>query len=244
MKKIFIVLSLFFTTTSSLANENYTFMFETGAVWQNRNDSKISPANGTRIAIDDLDDGPFFHHRAEARYKFNSKHAIRAVYAPLDINITGSRDTPTSFNGVTFDASSPLEIRFRFNSYRLTYIYSFWDSSEDILNLGITAKIRDAVTSVSQNGNFSEYDNIGFVPLIYFEYQKKLTESLRFNINFDGAIASQGRAVDLALKLRKRLNNNTDLGIGVRTLEGGAENDKVFTFSWFTYAVADLTLRF
>ena len=65
-----------------------------------------------------------------------------------------------------------------------------------------------------------------------------------FHFNMDAAAAPQGRAFDLAFKARKELSKNYQLGVGVRTLEGGADNDKVYTFSWFNYAVLDLVGTF
>jgi len=34
------------------------------------------------------------------------------------------------------------------------------------------------------------------------------------------------------------------VGIGVRSLEGGAENDKVYTFSWLNYLIVDYKYSF
>lgn len=244
MKPLSICLFIFFTSTTTYGAENFTLMLESGAVWQNRNDTKISPFTGTRIPIDEFSTGAEFHYRLEAFYKINNRSSLRALYAPLDLSVTGRRNTSTNFNGVIFNSQDDLRIRYKFNSYRLSYIYSFWDSETDKLNLGITLKVRDAVTSFSQRGLIASYDNVGFVPLIYFEYQKALTPEWRINLSLDGAYASQGRAIDASLKIRRDLSEASDLGFGVRTLEGGADNDEVFTFSWFTYAVADISLKF
>jgi len=242
MKTLLLCL-IFIFPSLAFAKEDIDVLFEGGAVWQNRNDSQIAPSTGSRIAIDEFDQGPFFHHRLEGVYQINPKHALRIVYAPLDLTVRGQSPTPLIFNDESFGATTPFHIRYKFNSYRLTYIYSFWGAEEDKLNLGVTAKVRDAVTSVSQASKTSSYKNVGFVPLFYFEWQKKIRADLSLNLTMDAALAPQGRAVDAALKVRKKLGDKTKLGFGLRTLEGGADNDEVFTFSWFTYAVADLTVQ-
>lgn len=245
MQTRFLILTLlFFSCTTSFAEEKFKIFIELGSVWQQRNDSQIPNSSGTRTALDELDSGPFFHHRLEAYYKINNKHGLRLVYAPFDINISGQTGGPVTFDGRTFDGTRDLDVRYKFNSYRLTYIYSLLGFGKEQINFGITAKVRDALTAFSQDGETEDYDNIGFVPLIYFEYQKILSPTWSLNFTADAAYASQGRAIDAALKLRKEFSNKLNLGLGLRTLEGGADNDEVYAFSWFTYAITELTWSF
>lgn len=41
-----------------------------------------------------------------------------------------------------------------------------------------------------------------------------------------------------------RLTDAIDLDVGYRLLEGGADNDEVYTLAFFHYAVAGLRIRF
>jgi len=239
----FLVLMLL-SSGAMAQKDHFDFMLETGAVWQVKNDVQINPNSGTRYNIDNLDSGPFFHYRAEGIFRFKKNHAIRGVYAPSDIEVTGRANGPVVFNGQTFNSNQDLTVRYQFNSYRLSYIYALWGFNDDQFNLGITAKVRDAEITFTQGGTSSSYDNVGFVPLIYLEYQKALSQNFLFNFNVDAAAASQGRAIDAAIKFRYRLDNDWQIGAGARSLEGGADNDKVYTFSWFNYAVVDLVARF
>ena len=135
-------------------------------------------------------------------------------------------------------------MEYTFNSYRLSYVYAYSGFGSDQFNIGFTGKIRDAKTTFSQPGQSSFYSNVGFVPLLYFEYQKGFGSNYEFNITSDLAAAPQGRAIDVALKLRRELSSNSKLGVGLRSLEGGADNEKVFTFSWFNYFVLDYVYHF
>ena len=56
--------------------------------------------------------------------------------------------------------------------------------------------------------------------------------------------APQGRAEDVSLKAVVRLTDAVDLDLGYRLLEGGADNDEVYTFAFFHYAVVGLRIRF
>ena len=63
-------------------------------------------------------------------------------------------------------------------------------------------------------------------------------------MNLDAAAAKQGRAIDGSLKMIRKIGKKSSLRIGLRSLEGGADNNKVYTFSWFNYAVFELRLVF
>jgi hypothetical protein len=60
----------------------------------------------------------------------------------------------------------------------------------------------------------------------------------------DALAAPQGRAEDVALAIWADLSKSLRLRAGYRLLEGGADNDKVYTFALVNYAFAGLTLTF
>lgn len=219
-------------------------MLESGAVWQHRNDVQIPSGSGSRVDFDEFNQGPFFHYRAEFFWKFANRHNLRVVYAPFSLNVKGPISSNVNFNEKTFSSSEELEVNYKFNSYRLTYFYSLWDIGKKKFNLGLTGKVRDAKIQFRQTAQQANYENVGFVPLLYFELQAPISSMWYFNINMDAAAASQGRAIDVAMKFRRQILKELDFGIGVRSLEGGADNEKVFTFSWFNYAVIDLSGQF
>jgi hypothetical protein len=242
-------LQLLFATISVLfsfhfSSAEFQFMAEGGALWQNRNDVQITPQTGTRVEFDELDKGPFVHYRFELSYKWNKKHGVRGVYAPLEIGLMGRFPNAINYNGEIYNPNQDVEIDYKFNSYRATYFYSLWDSGDHWLDLGVTLKARDAEIRFTQGATTSSYDNVGFVPLFYLNYLYKVSANWSFLLNTDFAGSSQGRALDLALKLRRKLGSNSEMGLGVRTLEGGADNDKVYSFSWINYALVDWVVRF
>ena len=59
-----------------------------------------------------------------------------------------------------------------------------------------------------------------------------------------GAWSPMGRAVDAALTAQHTFDSGWFLAAGYRTLEGGADNDDVYTFAWLHYAVAAVGYRF
>lgn len=241
--KLFIPFIVFLFSFNAIAH--FDFTVETGAYWQNRNDVQIpNDASGDRFDFSNFNSGPFFHHRFEALINVKGRHGIRVVYAPLSLSVDGGFDENTTFNNVTFNNTDKVTVDYQFNSYRLGYVYHWLNTSKHKLNLGLTLKVRDADIRVTQNNTSNNYYNFGLVPLLYFSYRYKFNDSFSFYTDADFAAASQGRAFDFAVKVRKKINDRYSFGLGYRVLEGGADNDEVFTFSLFHYALLDFSIRF
>ena len=64
-------------------------------------------------------------------------------------------------------------------------------------------------------------------------------------LDLDGLFAPQGRAIDLALFVERKLEAQgySFLG-GYRTVEGGADNDQVYNFAWLHYLTLGLRKEF
>jgi hypothetical protein len=64
-------------------------------------------------------------------------------------------------------------------------------------------------------------------------------------MDFDGlAGGGPGRAFDVALKVGYDFNRHVSLNAGYRLLEGGADVEQVYNFSWFNYLVASVIIGF
>lgn len=218
---------------------------EAGPVWQTKNEAAVPGDVGTRFDLDDVTgSGPFPYGRVTVDYQINQRHAIRAMIAPLEIEETGTLGQPVNFRGRTFAAGVPTRATYKFNSYRLTYRYLLGCGCDWWFHIGATAKIRDAEISLEQGGVRESKHDLGFVPLLHLAYEKRLAPRWRFLADVDVAAASQGRAIDFTAKLYYDLDDRWSLGAGYRTIEGGADNDTVYTFSWFHQAVLSVVFRF
>ena len=229
-----------------MANDNrWNFNIESGAVWQNRNDVQIPGDTGTQFSLVDLvGEGPFAFYRLELFYDLKPRHQLRFLIAPLSYSESGVLDKNVFFVDQTFAAGQNTEATYEFNSYRFTYRYLFFNGQKRQWWVGGTVKIRDAKIALQQ-GNISAQDtDVGLVPLInlYGDYQ--FAEKWRFIVDFDGLVGPQGRAIDLGLKVQYDISRQWYVGGGLRALEGGADNDEVYNFSWFNYAVLNAGYRF
>jgi hypothetical protein len=211
---------------------------EAGVVFAGRNDVRIPGSGGTAISLsDELDTAPAPVFRLRVGYRFRERHLVTALYAPLQVNATGEIDRDVAFAGGTYPASSPLLAVYRFNSYRLTYRYSFIRRAGLEIAAGLTAKIRDAEVSL-YGADARSKTNVGFVPLVNVHVAWRPGDG-RFGLllDADALAAPQGRAEDVLLALTWALREGLELRAGYRTLEGGADNDEVYNFAWLHYAV-------
>ena len=218
---------------------------EVGPVWQTRNEVASPGDTGTRFDLDELTGaGPFPYGRVTFDWQINRRHSVRALVAPLEIDERGTLTTPVSFEGTTFAPGVSTRGVYRFNSYRLTYRYRLWCGRDWDVHVGATAKIRDAKIELAQGALSERKTDLGFVPLLHVDAQWRFAPRWRASIDIDGLAAPQGRAFDVAIKAYYDLNRQTSIGFGYRTIEGGADNDTVFTFAWLHQAVLSLEFRF
>ncbi len=236
----FLTLSLSAMASNAQNSQDSRFWItaEAGGVWQSINEVQIPKEGGTRFSLTELGDGGVFGGRVYLGYRLQGPHELRALYAPLTLNLKGQFDRDISFQDQTFLADTPLEAKYKFNSYRLTYRYTFLSSSKWILKGGFTGKIRDAEIRLTQNSQSAGRNNIGFVPLLHFMATHSFNSNWKFIIDLDALAAPQGRAEDLALLLAYHGLGPFSVYAGYRTIEGGSEGGGgVYNFAWLHFGV-------
>ena len=219
--------------------------FEAGVVAASRNDVRIPGAGGTNLSfVDDLSAGPAPVFRLRVGYRFADRHLVTLLYAPLRLNATGVLDRDVIFAGQNYPAGSALLGVYRFDSYRLTYRYSFVRNETVEVAAGFTGKIRDAEISL-YGPQTARKTNTGFVPLLNFHFEwRPGGGSFGLVLDADALAAPQGRAEDILLAATWAASDAILVRVGYRTVEGGADNDEVYNFTWLHYAVSGVELRF
>lgn len=229
--------------TCQAASGTWRFEFETGPVFSGYNDIQIPGDTGTRISlVDDLETDSRYFLRFRLTRRFNKRHSLGLLVAPLTLEAEGKVGRPVLFEGVEFPADTDLDATYRFDSYRLTYGYSFYPTSDLTSTLGFTAKIRDAAVKLEGGDRSSEKTNTGFVPLLHLRILWTPRNSISILLEADALAAPQGRAEDAILAFQYAVTPRVNLRLGYRLLEGGADNDEVYNFSLLNYVVAGATL--
>lgn len=241
MRKLIAALIVLWASPVTANESPWTISLETGAVWQSRNDVRIPGDDGTQYSIADIaGEGPFLFYRLEYFLNLAERKQLRFLVAPFRFTKSGVPNKDIFYVDESFSAGQKTKFTYQFNSYRLSYRYLYKNTSDWDLWLGGTLKIRDAEIAVQQGNVKARDSNVGLVPLfnLYSDYQ--LNNKWRFIVDLDGLVGPQGRAIDLGLKLHYDMDKHWYLGAGYRTLEGGADNDKVYNFAWFNYALLSI----
>ncbi len=230
--------------TSLEAQERWRVDLEGGPAWAGRAEFAVPGGTGTRVDLADAQPGPKLAPRVTLTWSPTSRWSFRALAAPLKFEGQFVPAGPVTFEGTQFPAGQRLSGSYRFDSYRLSAYYRFRQGARWSFRLGLTAKIRSAETALSGGGLSGSYDNVGFVPLVYGGTRYQAHPRLAFDLEFDALGAPQGRAEDVALKAEWTVTGRLAASVGYRVVEGGADNDKVYTFALFHYAVVGLSYRF
>jgi len=245
MKKSAVVIFLLGIAVTCSALAQSMVDIEAGYVIPGYNDVAIPGDTGTRFSLtEDLKADETVAFRFRYGHNLSDKHWLALLIAPLTMESEGTLDKDISFNEETFPAGTPLRATFRFNSYRLVYRYLLHKSEKLQFSAGVAGKVRDAEIKLEGGGKSTSKTDLGFVPLLSFNLT--WTPRDRFHLLIDGEAlaAPQGRAEDVLFAAQYDLNRNLALKAGYRILEGGADNDEVYTFSLFHYVVAGAVWTF
>jgi hypothetical protein len=236
---------LFICLNSNLAANAQTFVnLETGAFYTGMNDIR-NGNNGTLFSLkNDFQTpvSPFL--RLRVGYLLNEKNYFSILYAPLKIAETGTLEKDILFDGKNFKANLPIEVVYKFNSYRFTYNRRIINKDHFKLGIGLSAKIRDAGFSLKNRDLSSEYFSVGFVPLINLIANWDITQKMGVDFFGEGLAASKGRAIDLSLSGRYRLTKNLQGNLGYRLLEGGANGTNRYNFIQLHFIFVSLNYAF
>jgi len=247
MKAVSILSITFFSLMflSSAVYAGFQLDAETGAVFTGYNDVRIPGDTGTKLSLsDDLDGDPVWHYRARLGYTAMDKHYFGILAAPLTVTYSGRLDKDVTFQEKTFTSGTDVDATFMFNSYRFTYRYLSMNTETLKVGIGLTAKVRHASIKVESDTQSAEKKDLGFVPLLSFMVHWKFAQPVGLLVDGDALASQQGRAEDILFALTWDITDAIQAKAGYRILEGGADNDEVYTFSMFHYAVAGVTFTF
>lgn len=236
-----LVIAWLAVASGAIADDRFTLVLEGGPVWQLRNDFAVPGGTGTLVR---LEDDTSTAGRATLLWEATPRWSVRIVAAPLGIEGSVTSTAPVSFAGVNFAPNTALETEYRFDSWRAGAVYHFRERGPLALRAGLTLKVRDAEISLRNGQQSATKSNTGLVPLLHAGARWNLGERLSVDVDLDGAAAPQGRAIDLSVHASYRVSSSVSWLAGARVLDGGADNDEVYTFATFAYGFAGVSVRF
>jgi len=215
---------------------------EYGPVYTLRNVARIPGDGGSYIDIRNLIGRDSASNASRVQIEVPArKGTFRLYYAPLSIHGQGTLGEASTFKDVTFASGVPTDALYEFRSYRLTYRQPWKHTSGWNLELGGTLKVRDATISLRQQTVSAAEANIGWVPLVHLSGSKRLSPRTTMSFDLDALGGGPGRAIDLGVRASYFVGNDYTAGVGIRTIEGGADVPRVFNFAWFGTPVITFT---
>jgi hypothetical protein len=204
---------------------------------------RIPSMGGTEFDLaKDLDVSTKFTYRIRASYTIAKRHVVSGLFAPLTIHSAGTFHQPVHYSEETFEANVATNAVYKFNSYRLTYRYLIVANDKVTFGLGLTGKVRDANITLSQGAKSSDFPDLGVVPLVNFYLLWSPLKKASLLLEGDALASGQGRAEDIFAGIMYRPVDKLGIKAGYRILEGGADVERNYNFTWVNYAALGLIL--
>ena len=243
VKLLLLICCLVFT--SAMGAASWGVEFEGGLLSAGRADVRIPGDAGTRFSlVEDLEASDTAYWRMRLNWRSAPRHNWIASYVPIEVSSSGRFARDTTYVDTVFPADTDVDATYRFDNYRLTYRYLWLERERWQIEIGATLFVRDAkVTLRSATQQDSDAD-LGVVPLASFAARWQVTPQMSLLVDGDALAAPQGRALDVFGGMHYQPRDNLSFGAGYRMLEGGADNDDVYTFALFHHAALQVILLF
>ncbi len=235
--------------TESYFEDNFELELQSGVLFPGYNDVQIpGTVDGTRFSLrDDFKPDNEIFFRISLQYSINDRHHLTFLYTPNKIDASGILKNDITFDGITFLTDTKIDAQYIFNTWRLQYRWDFVLTDTVEFGMGLTFFIRDAEISlqnVDDSDNKASYDNIGYVGLVNFRLMLKFSKTLSMLLTGDLFAVSVGRAEDVFIGLMYQASKEFAFQLGYRLVEGGADNDKIYTFTLINYLAVGLVYNF
>jgi len=163
------------------------------------------------------------------------KHNVILLIQPFDIRTESLLKRDIVIDDLTFPEGTPVELRYGFTFYRLSYLYDLAQAENKELALGLSFQLRNATISfASADGSlFRINENVGPVPIFKFRGRYSFNNGMWFGTEIDGFYASGkyitgsendfvGAILDASARIGFELTDYLDSFLNVRYIGGGA----------------------
>ncbi len=175
---------------------------------------------------------PFARPTAALRWR---RQTFGLLWQPLDLRTTATLDRDLRVDGLVFPATRPIDLRYGFSFWRLSWAHRAVDRRDLEVSLGLGLQIRNATIGFTAvDGSQSEINrDIGPVPLLELEIRRAFDDGVHLEAEIDGFYAPikylnggsvdvEGAIADIQLRAGLDLADPTTAFLGLRYLGGGA----------------------
>uniref|UniRef100_A0A7C6AA90 Uncharacterized protein n=1 Tax=candidate division WOR-3 bacterium TaxID=2052148 RepID=A0A7C6AA90_UNCW3 len=138
----------------------------------------------------------FPFNRLTAELAMGHRHTLIFLIQPLEIRTEARLERDVVVDELTFPNGTPMDLKYGFSFYRLSYQYDFNRSPEKEIALGLSLQLRNAsIIFASKDGRLLRINqNVGPVPIIRFRGWFSLNQVAWLGAEIDGFYAS-GRII-------------------------------------------------
>jgi len=173
--------------------------------------------------------------RISADVKLKKRHSLTFLIQPFDLQTRAIVERDIVIDNQTFPANTPLDLRYGFTFYRLSYLYDFWKADDRELGFGLSFQLRNAtIEFASSDGELLRSNtNVGPVPIFRFRMKYPFGNGFWIGSEVDGFYASgkyitgsendfEGAILDASFRTGFELTNYLDGFLNIRYIGGGA----------------------
>jgi hypothetical protein len=192
------------------------------------------------------------------------RHHVALLYQPLELNTEVVLERALTVDGLTFPAETPLDLRYGFPFYRVSYTYDVVPAPHVRLALGGSLQLRDAtITFTAADGSARRTRrDVGPVPALKAVGRYDAPSGWFAALEVDGFYAPvryfnggksdvEGAIIDANVRAGYRTSPRFDTFVNVRWLGGGAEGSSEpegfsdgYSQNWLHFLVVSLGVDF
>lgn len=129
-----------------------------------------------------------FTYRLSAEAELFQHHELILLYQPIDLRTRATLSEDFRVNGLTFPSGTPMQFRYGFDFYRISYLYDFLPELDQELALGLSLQLRVAdIEFASLDGTLQRTSqNLGPVPLVKLRGRYTFDNDVFLGTEIDG----------------------------------------------------------
>ena len=186
------------------------------------------------------------------------RHTVTLLFQPLTLEtqtrVPADVSAGIQIDDVVFPAGTALDLKYGFDFWRLSYLFSFIKTERFDVGAGLSLQLRNAsivFENIDGSGR-TVNQNLGPVPIIKLKAQYRAPTGYFVGLEADGFYASSaifngadfpfaGWIYDAALRGGTEVNAATDAFLSVRVLGGGAVGTSSYETVFWTKGVEPYT---
>lgn len=192
--------------------------------------------DGTLLRLNDEGGQDTFlpFQRVSAEAVFSGRHQVILLYQPIDVRTQAVLRNDLRVAGVSFPAGTPVDLRYGFDFYRISYMYDLLPGAGRELAVGVSLQIRNASYSYTSADGLIRWRGANQGPVGTFKLRGRLplggpfwsaleADGFYLGGNFGaGGTYFVGSVFDVSLRGGARLMDWVDAYANVRYLGGQA----------------------